>query len=354
NTLILDWLPQNDVLGHPSTKLFITHCGNNGIHEALYHGVPMLGFPLFAEQGENCRRMIAFEFGIKMDIFTFTEAELVENVLEILTNPKYKSSIKQMSKVFKDQPMAPLQKALFWMEHVIKHGGSHLRSSAIDLPLYQFLCFDTIAVLLLIITIVTFAVFQVSKFSLLYFYEVDHHFNSFIPNFPNHISVAGLTCSPAQNLPKNILDFINGRIVDGKDPGVILMSFGSFVDYMPNRLIEKFFKVFESLNETILVRYKIKQNDTQPKPTIPTNVMISDWLPQNDLLGHPSTKLFITHCGNNGQHEALYHGVPMLGFPLFAEQDENARKVIALQFGLIMDIMTFTEKELFGWFISVF
>jgi UDP:flavonoid glycosyltransferase YjiC (YdhE family) len=35
NVLFLPWLPQNDLLGHPKTKLFITHCGKNGIFEAL-------------------------------------------------------------------------------------------------------------------------------------------------------------------------------------------------------------------------------------------------------------------------------------------------------------------------------
>ncbi|ESO04461.1 hypothetical protein HELRODRAFT_79144, partial [Helobdella robusta] len=170
NTLILNWLPQNDVLGDPSTKLFITHCGNNGLHEALYHGVPMLGFPFFGDQFENCRRMIASGFGLKMDILTFTETELLENVLEILKNPKYKNSVKRMSEAFKDQPMTSLQTALFWIEHVIKHGGSHLRSSAIDLPLYQFLCFDTIFFLILIIISIVFVVFKLSKFLLKFLY----------------------------------------------------------------------------------------------------------------------------------------------------------------------------------------
>ena len=27
------------------------------------------------------------------------------------------------------------------------------------------------------------------------------------------------------------------------------------------------------------------------------------WVPQNDLLGHPSTRAFLTHCGSNGMYE---------------------------------------------------
>ncbi len=42
------WLPQFDLLSHQKTKLFITHCGSNGLQEALIAGVPIIGFPVFA------------------------------------------------------------------------------------------------------------------------------------------------------------------------------------------------------------------------------------------------------------------------------------------------------------------
>ncbi|ESO01584.1 hypothetical protein HELRODRAFT_174542 [Helobdella robusta] len=142
NVLTLNWLPQNDVLGHLSTKLFITHCGNNGQHEALYHGVPMLGFPLFAEQDVNCRRMHVLNFERTMNIFEFSDTELL------------------------NQPMTARGKILFWIEHVIKHGGDHLRSEAIDLPLYQFLCLDTVADLVVFVAAVGYALMRISALAL--------------------------------------------------------------------------------------------------------------------------------------------------------------------------------------------
>ena len=45
------------------------------------------------------------------------------------------------------------------------------------------------------------------------------------------------------------------------------------------------------------------------------NLILSDWLPQREILNHPKTKLFLTHCGANGVIEAIYYGVAMLGFP---------------------------------------
>jgi glucuronosyltransferase len=50
------------------------------------------------------------------------------------------------------------------------------------------------------------------------------------------------------------------------------------------------------------------------------NLIMSDWVPQRELLNHPKTRLFLTHCGANGVIEALYYGVAMLGFPQLDEQ----------------------------------
>ena len=55
-----------------------------------------------------------------------------------------------------------------------------------------------------------------------------------------------------------------------------------------------------------------------------SNIKVSSWLPQNDILGHPKTRLFIGHGGMNGMLEAGYHGVPMICVPFFADQFDNA------------------------------
>ena len=38
-----------------------------------------------------------------------------------------------------------------------------------------------------------------------------------------------------------------------------------------------------------------------------------------DLLSHAKLKLWITHCGASPSLEAIYHGVPLLGFPITPE-----------------------------------
>jgi hypothetical protein len=39
-----------DVLGHPATNVFVSHCGMHSVNEAAYHGVPLLAIPFQMEQ----------------------------------------------------------------------------------------------------------------------------------------------------------------------------------------------------------------------------------------------------------------------------------------------------------------
>lgn len=45
--------PQVQVLHHPATGFFLSHCGMNSMAEAIVAGVPIIGMPFFADQGEH-------------------------------------------------------------------------------------------------------------------------------------------------------------------------------------------------------------------------------------------------------------------------------------------------------------
>ncbi|KAF7844860.1 hydroquinone glucosyltransferase-like [Senna tora] len=53
-------------------------------------------------------------------------------------------------------------------------------------------------------------------------------------------------------------------------------------------------------------------------------MIVSSWAPQARILSHNSTGGFLTHCGWNSSLESIVCGVPMIAWPLFAEQRMNA------------------------------
>ncbi|XP_047152438.1 hydroquinone glucosyltransferase-like [Vigna umbellata] len=51
--VVPSWIPQAQVLSHPSIGGFVTHCGWNSILESVVNGVPLVAWPLYAEQKMN-------------------------------------------------------------------------------------------------------------------------------------------------------------------------------------------------------------------------------------------------------------------------------------------------------------
>lgn len=64
---------------------------------------------------------------------------------------------------------------------------------------------------------------------------------------------------------------------------------------------------------------------------LPRHIRPIAWAPQNDILAHPSTKVFVTHAGANSLHEAAYHGTPVVAVPFLGDQPHNAAKVASLE-----------------------
>ena len=144
NVHIFKWLPQNDLLGHPKVKVFITHCGNNGQMEALFHAVPMVGLPVLADQWYNAIRIEYKGYGRMCDIHEDPVEKTVEAILDVWTNPTYRQNIEGASKIYRNHPETPRQRAVYWIEHVLKFGSKHLRSYANDMPLYQYWMLDVL------------------------------------------------------------------------------------------------------------------------------------------------------------------------------------------------------------------
>lgn len=166
NTKLVKWLPQNDLLGHPKTRAFITHSGSHGIYEGICNGVPMVMMPLFGDQMDNAKRMETRGAGVTLNVLEMSSEDLEKALKAVINEKTYKENIMRLSRLHKDRPIEPLDLAVFWVEFVMRHkGASHLRPAAHDLTWYQYHSLDVIGFLLAVTLTVIFITFKACAFA---------------------------------------------------------------------------------------------------------------------------------------------------------------------------------------------
>ncbi|XP_069696750.1 UDP-glycosyltransferase UGT5-like [Periplaneta americana] len=192
NVKVSKFLPQVDLLNHPNMRVFITHCGISSANEAAYSGVPVIGIPVFGDQDITAQR--TSEQGLEWFLstrreglgapgpwglsgYSFEKLDLTVSGTDAGWSTtqrrihechpghlSYRENAQRLSRVFRDQPLTPLERAVFWTEYVIRHKGApHMRSAALDLAWYQYFLLDVIAFLVLAVGSVLLIVFLVLR-----------------------------------------------------------------------------------------------------------------------------------------------------------------------------------------------
>ncbi|KAF3423730.1 hypothetical protein E2986_09345 [Frieseomelitta varia] len=148
-----------------------------------------------------------------------------------------------------------------------------------------------------------------------------------VPYLANVVNVACLHCKPATNLGPDLESFLQR--------GFIFVSMGSSVraSDMPEALRQIFVAVFATLPCNVVWKWEgMKIKD------LPSNVRTAAWWPQQELLGHPKLRAFVSHGGLLSLHEAAYHAAPTLVLPVFCDHDGNAAQAEKLGYALVMDL----------------
>ncbi|XP_076441020.1 UDP-glucuronosyltransferase 2B4-like [Babylonia areolata] len=151
--LTAPWIPQNDLLGHPHTKVFVSHCGKNGQYEALYHAVPIVATPLFADQRYNAERVREKGFAEVLDLNTCTTEQMRSTILTVANEPRYKQAVVKRSRLFRELYGVPMETAAYWLDHVMEYGGDYMRSAGQQMPLYQYLLLDVFLFILCVVAL---------------------------------------------------------------------------------------------------------------------------------------------------------------------------------------------------------
>lgn len=118
---------------------------------------------------------------------------------------------------------------------------------------------------------------------------------------------------------------------------VLYVSFGSMNTISPTQMIELATALDKSKKNFIwVVRPPIGfdiNSEFKAEEWLPEGfeeriqgrgLLVRNWAPQVEILSHKATSAFLSHCGWNSALEALSNGVPMLAWPMAAEQFFNA------------------------------
>ena len=118
-----------------------------------------------------------------------------------------------------------------------------------------------------------------------------------------------MNCRSPAKLPLHIEKFMN----DSGDDGVILVSFGTVLQasQMSESLRLKLISVLGNVKQRVLMKWE-NEEEMMAADQFPANMMLSKWLPQQDILAHPKLRLFITHGGQSSSQEALCHKKPVV------------------------------------------
>lgn len=174
-----------------------------------------------------------------------------------------------------------------------------------------------------------------------------------VPTISRVIPIGGLGAKEPQELDehwKNVL---------GLRSRTVLLSFGSMVRSEKLRLEVKraFLKTMAAFPDITFI-WKYENTEDQfalaEAAKVP-NLVLTEWMPQNDLLSDPRLAVFISHGGMGSTQETALRGVPALFVPIFADQPRNAAGMAWNRLGKILSkfdlhdsaIITAHLKELF-------
>ncbi|KAF3545149.1 hypothetical protein DY000_02010004 [Brassica cretica] len=278
--IIRGWAPQVLILEHQATGGFVTHCGWNSLLEGVAAGLPMVTWPIGAEQ--------------------FYNEKLVTQVLRTGVSVGATKHVKAMEDDIINTEMGK------FMTEVLESGA---KSSGVVVNS---------------------------------FYELEPDYADFYKRFvakrawhigPLSVHNRGFEEKAERGKKASIDEAECLKWLDSKKPdSVVYISFGSVANIKNEQLIEIAAGLEASDTSFIWVVRKNGENTGDKEEWLPEGfekrvkgrgMIIRGWAPQVLILDHQATGVFVTHCGWNSLLEGVAAGLPMVTWPVGAEQFYN-------------------------------
>ncbi|CAK7328053.1 unnamed protein product [Dovyalis caffra] len=124
------------------------------------------------------------------------------------------------------------------------------------------------------------------------------------------------------------IKWLDQKLEQGRS--VLYVAFGSQADISPEQLKEIATGLLDSkANFLWVIRAKERElGDDYEEKIGNRGIVVREWVDQREILMHRSVQGFLSHCGWNSVLESICAGVPILAWPMMADQPLNARLVV--------------------------
>lgn len=151
------------------------------------------------------------------------------------------------------------------------------------------------------------------------------HYSLSLP--PNIISIGAVLPKPRKTITDGSLEsFLN------KYESNVYVSQGTITKALRLEVLKELFEKFPHVGFVLSLKSDFHK-EWREKP-VPENVLLREWVPQNDLLGDDRVLAFITHGGLNSILESVYHAKPMIVIGTSIDQVNGAVTVEYRQLGV--------------------
>ncbi|GMR39568.1 hypothetical protein PMAYCL1PPCAC_09763, partial [Pristionchus mayeri] len=162
------------------------------------------------------------------------------------------------------------------------------------------------------------------------------------PTLSRVIDIGGLGAKEPMELDEYWKSIMTRR------PKVVLISFGSLAKsfLLAPTVKQAILKVVSSFPSiTFVWKYEKKDEFAIGEAAKIDNLVLTDWMPQNDLLNHPNLAVFITHGGMGSVQELALRGKPAILIPIFGDQPRNAVMIEHNNLGKVLSKLEVGNSE---------
>uniref|UniRef100_A0A8R1DQH4 glucuronosyltransferase n=1 Tax=Caenorhabditis japonica TaxID=281687 RepID=A0A8R1DQH4_CAEJA len=120
---VSSWVPQQLILNHKKTVLFLSHGGLKSVKEAVCTATPSIFMPMFAEQMRNAWLAKEQGFARILNKFHLSERYLEDHIRQVVEHKSYQKNAEKFLSTFTDQVMPTLDEATFKFQRLFKYNG---------------------------------------------------------------------------------------------------------------------------------------------------------------------------------------------------------------------------------------